>query len=373
MSVELNAYNVDDTKTGIGLAYFYPVNDTGSFHLVAKHQIEQLRRRYHVREYDLASTLRLGYYPERNFILHPLGYPFVSGSMQDFERKYGRVCAMKRQLDTLIGFDTADSNAISERFAQFLNVFDLVGVPSTFAKRAFVDSGVETRVEVIPHGIPKEFESPTVEITNAQMRHLLQLKRKNGFTYVLFFLLHSGWRKGADIVAKAMKIAQTKYPNVILVVKTKDVVDPYFGMLMQTKMIHVRGFMSYRELRQLYDICDIVVVPSRGGGFEMNALEGAARGKPTIVPRAGCFLDYIDFVVPVEAPNVCTPLPGNEIHIGKGWETTPELLAAKIIEIVEHYDEYAEKAKKNRAEIVKRYSWRKIGETLLRVFKDVVG
>ena len=372
-SLQTEFYNFDTEKTRISLAYFYPLGDKGSFHLVAKHQIEQLRKRYIVQEFELANLFLMSYYPSRNYVFHPLGYPFVSGTMTDFEKRFDKVNRMKRQLDTLIGFDTADSDAISPRFVQFLNIFDMVGVPSNFAKKAFLDSGVETRVEVIPHGIPYEFHTPNTDITNPTLRQLLNLKQRNGLMFVLFFLLHSGFRKGADIVARAMKIVQSRHPNVVLVVKTKDVLDPYMGHLTKTKMVHVRGFLDYDELRQLYDLCDIVVVPSRGGGFEMNALEGAARGKPTIVPRAGCFLDYIDYVIPVEAPRTCTPLPGNEIHVGKGWETTPELLAKKIIEVAEHYEEYSTNAKKNRMAILQNYSWNNIGKKLLKMFKDIVG
>jgi len=369
----MDYYNINNGKTTIQLSYFYPVSDNGSFHIVAKNQIEQLRRRYIVQEFELTNLFLMSYYPSRNYVFHPLGYPFVSGLMDDFKRRLDKVIALRRQLNSLIGFDTADSDRISEKFAQFLNVFDLVGVPSEFAKKSYLDSGVETRVEVFPHGIPKEFEKNDDTISNPSLRRLLDIKLGNGFVYVLFFLAHSGWRKGADIVAKAMRIVQSKYPNVILLLKTKDLIDPYFAELTKTRMIHVRGFFDNDTLRQLYDLSDIVIVPSRGGGFEMNALEGAARGKPTIVPRAGCFLDYIDYVIPIEAPNECIPLPNNDIHIGKGWETTPEILASKIIEVVEHYQEYLNKAKSNRLSIIRNYSYRNIGEKLIKVFKDTIG
>jgi glycosyltransferase involved in cell wall biosynthesis len=219
---------------------------------------------------------------------------------------------------------------------------------------------VPTDAIVVPHGISEEFYKPS-SITDPNLRAILELKKEKNLRFVLFHLAHSSYRKGADLFVKAMSIVQARRPNVVVLLKTCELVDPYVYEVKKLKHIQISKTLPLDVYVQLYDVADVVVLTSRGGAFECVALEGIARGKPTIVPNAGCFLDYVEYTIPVEVTDARpTVLEGNPIHVGRGWEVDVHDLADKIVEVVDHYDEYREKFDEYAEEVRRKYSWKRI-------------
>lgn len=102
-----------------------------------------------------------------------------------------------------------------------------------------------------------------------------------------------------------MKRIQNKFNNVYLVFKSPGVITRECPGV---NGIGLRDWMDDNDIKLLYDTCDICICPSMGGGFELNALEGTSRGLPTLVPNSGCFLDYIDYLIPINLNDK------NEIH-----------------------------------------------------------
>ena len=346
------------------LYYVYPMYNKVSFHFIAKNHIEHLRKRIKVQEIDENVLDNILWVTKKRILLHPIGYALLGDKIEMFHQRVKRLEKLLSVKERLGGFDTADSNRISQPFVDVLNKMDLVIVPSYYAKDTYLYSGVDAPVEVLPHGLPEEFLKSDKTITNDQIKKILSLKRKHKARLVLFNLTHSGYRKGADIVFHAMRKVQSELDNVFLVVKRGDILDPYLNTLRKLKMIEVAGYLDYDSFRQLYDICDICVVPSRGGGFEHNALEAIARGVPTIVPNSMCFLDYIQYMIPVEPSKAVKPLPNNPIHIGYGFEVSYKDLANKIRDVLDNYSKYKRTATRNAKKVRKEYSWSKICETL---------
>ena len=194
------------------------------------------------------------------------------------------------------------------------------------------------------------------------------MKEKN-LIYVLFDLRHSGFRKGADLVFAAMKRVQQKLPHVTLLIKRLQAIDPYLHMLKTLKHIEVAKQLPEREYRELFDIADIAVFPSRGGGFELQALEAISRGVPTLVPKAGCFLDYMEYAIPVEVADRVKVLEGNPIHIGMGWEASIDDLTLKLLEVIDHLEEFKQTFEKRAQKVREKYNWYRIGEFLAGVLK----
>ena len=194
--------------------------------------------------------------------------------------------------------------------------------------------------------------------------NIIGLKRakKYGNILILYFLVHSEYRKGADIVAEVMKRIQKKYPNVLLVVKSGHDTKRIFNNI---DHISITGWLDDKELKMLYDICDICISPSRGGGFELNALEAASRGIPTLVTNGGCFKDLINYFIPIRLSNkVVQPLPGNTVHIGYGYEVDKNDLEEKIIDTINRLEYWEHHFKNNSKEIREKYSWRNISKIL---------
>ena len=347
------------------IVYAYPIANVVSFTHVARHHVRYLREYVKIHEVDVDS-LDVTYWGEGyKLFVHPICYPF-------FDERKGGIKLAERFLDVarrkrykLVGFEVADSDELSEPAVELMSRFDLLVFPSTFARNVYVNSCelndvTPTDSIVVPHGISEEFYEPP-SITDPNLRAILELKKEKNLRFVLFQLAHSSYRKGADLFVKAMSIVQARRPNVVILLKTCEQLDPYVREVEKLRNVRVSRTLPLDVYVQLYDVADVVVLTSRGGAFECAGLEGIARGKPTIVPNAGCFLDYVEYTIPVEVTDARpTVLEGNPIHVGRGWEVDVHDLADKIVEVVDHYDEYREKFDEYAEEVRRKYSWKRI-------------
>jgi len=366
------------------IIYAYPLFQKGSFNKISQYHISHLRNYFKIHEMDcdqlvdLLNTLM--WTSPKNIILHPLFYPIL-GSPERIKTNWSEILGNFFNVSKkLIGIDTTDSDRISKNAVIVANNFDLIIVPSTWAKESYKKSRVKTRIEVIPHGVSDIYFKCNVHIKNEKLKKILELKRKRKYIYILFFLLHSGYRKGADLVFKSMIKVQHKYKDVVLVVKRGDLVDPHMYNLRKLRCIEIAGWISEEDLVALYDMCDIVLCPSRGGGFELNALEALARGKPVIVPHDGCFLDYIDLCIPVRISKRPIVLVGNNVHVGRGHEVDLDDFTEKIMDTIEAAKSTSPDSRvvqenifsKYQKIIKKKYSWKVVCEKLRRVLERVI-
>ena len=178
--------------------------------------------------------------------------------------------------------------------------------------------------------------------------------KQEGNILVLYFLMHSNHRKGADLVKNVMKRLQNKFENVYLIVKSKNAV-----CFSDIRSINITSWMDNNDLRLLYDTCDICLSPSRGGGFELNALEAISRGIPTLVTNGCCFTELIDYFIPINInKKMIRPLPGNPIHIGTGCEVDINDFEKKLTDVINRLDYWKKQFRKNSNEIKEKYSWR---------------
>jgi len=346
------------------LYYVYPMHQNGSFNFISKNHIRHLSENIRIQQIDEGTLDVIAWVTKKNVLLHPIGYMLLGDCMEQFPHRIKRLQRLKNTTKRLGGFDTADSNRISKIFVDVLNEMDLVMVPSSWARDTFIKSGVMAPVEVIPHGLNDALLSDSKEITNDAVQKLIEIKKKNNAILVLFFLAHSGYRKGADIVTQVMTRIQRERDDVFLVVKTLDVLDPYMSAFSGLKMIHIKGFFNDDELRQLYDACDICVVPSRGGGFELNALEAIARGLITLVPNGMCFTDYIDYTIPIKVKRSVKVLEGNPLHTGDGYEVDIDDFTEKMFKVIDDIKKYKRLFKRYSKAVRERYSWEKICDKL---------
>ena len=293
----------------------------------------------------------------------------MGDTLEQYGKKIQRLKKLLRIKNKLGGFETADSDRISRWAVDILNHMDLVIVPSTFAKNTIQNSGVVTPVEVLPHGIPDEFLNPNRIVTHPQLAELLDFKIKHKAIFILHHLPHSGYRKGSDLVYEVMKKVQEKYPNTYLIVKRLNVLDHMLGKLLSLRSFEIGEELSWKDYVNLYDICDICLVPSRGGGFEVPAIEAIARGVPTLVPDAGCFKDYIQYTVPITVNSYPEVLPENPIHIGRGFEVSLEDFYDKLTHVIENLEDYKRKFGKYAKEVREKYAWGKICNRLVEILR----
>jgi len=306
----------------------------------------------------------------KNILLHPILYVTIGDKADQFNKRIKRLERLLKVRHKLGGFETCDSDRISETAVKVLNQFDLIFVPSHWAKEVFTNCKVEPPIKVLPHGISRHYLAPPTRRPSPNLKWLYDFKQRQQALLILYFLHHSGYRKGADIVAKAMRTVQEDYPKAYLVVKRVNIQDPYLKLLRQLKTLEIAGWLNEEELVQLYDLCDMLIIPSRSGGFELNALEGLARGLPTIAPSQGCFLDYFQYIIPVKTEGSTPIFKDNPIHVGMGFTPSWKDLVRRIVDSIENLKDCKERASKNAVEISRSYQWENIGKILMSNLRE---
>ena len=197
---------------------------------------------------------------------------------------------------------------------------DEVWVPSEYVRRMYVDGGVDPeRVAVVPNGVDLELFRPDGP------RHGAGRPRGTRFLFVGGLIE----RKGPDLLLAAYLEAFAGRDDVCLVIKDfgadtiypgsdrRPVSTPRRGALPRIDYLH--DDLTDEEMAALYRACDVMVLPYRGEGFCMPALEAMACGLPVIVTAGG----PTDEFVPDEA---CWRVPAgvrpvNRVAEWTAWST----------------------------------------------------
>lgn len=368
---------IQSDKCNNRISYIYPIYNKSSFNVVSSNHIKYLRtakavlrdisQDIEIQEIDWSRLGDIDFEKNVNVLLHPILYPFGSPSQfSQNSRSFSRLLDIKHKIG---GFDVADSDKISPFSVEILNKLDLIMVPSNWARNAYINSGVKSPVEVLHHGIPDEFldNGTTTTSTNEQLKlskDIIKIReiKEQGNILVLYFMMHSSYRKGADLVTEVMKRIQNRFKNVNLVFKSPGVLARECPGV---NGIGLRDWMDINDMKLLYDTCDICICPSRGGGFELNALEAASRGMPTLVPNGGCFLDYIDYLIPINLNDKKFQLfIGNPIHVGNGFEADIDDFEEKLTYVINNIEEYKIRFRKSSANVRDKLSWRNTAKIL---------
>jgi len=273
--------------TSTPVYYVYPQWHTVSFTLVSHKHIEQLKKYFRLYAIDELAFPYRDIFCKPVCVIHP--YFFI------VQRNPQRFLYMLEKFKAVIGIDVADTDMIGRVGVQLANLANCMIVPSTFCKFAYERSGVKVPIHVVPHGLSKAYYDPRKLPTDKYLKHLLELKRKRNYIYVLFFLIHSGERKGVDLVYDVMREIVKMYNNVKLIVKI-GVMNEYHKRIVESMGGFIFSkFLNEHNLIALYDMCDIYPLFSRGGGFELCitpdtnviTLEGI---KPIVKVKEGDFV-----------------------------------------------------------------------------------
>jgi len=351
------------------LYYVYPKFQHGSFNKIATEHIKELKQYVKVQEIDESTLDNCMWLRQRNIVLHPILYVTIGDKEDIFNKRQRRLKNVIKVKNVLGGFETSDTDQISSVAVNVLNNFDFICLPSTFALEVFRKSGVSAPLYLVPHGISEEFCVEDKNIMNEQIKKIYDIKNKNKAIMILYFLQHSEYRKGADIAYDTLSFIQMMHRNVFLILKSSGGKNGILNKFRSLKTIEIPTWLKEDELRQLYDVADILIVPSRGGGFELNAIEGLARGLPTIVPNAGCFKDYIEYCIPVDVDSYPQIFRDNPIHVGRGWEIIADSLSNTLNHVILNIEDYKENAEKRAKEIREKYLWKTIVKNIFDILK----
>lgn len=183
-------------------------------------------------------------------------------------------------------------------------------VPCIAQKQAFIDSGVNVDIEVIPLGLKEQD---------------YQYKEREESEEFIFGLEGTlTFRKGPDLAVEAFQKAfpKDKYPNVGLFIKTRPMKGLPFGKTLEVKdgalvvdgderIIVVTETWNHETLiKEFYDKINAYLFLSRGEGWSMTTVQAMACGLPTIATDCSGIQDHLNnevgYLVPtniVDVPN----------------------------------------------------------------------
>jgi hypothetical protein len=155
-----------------GIVYAYPQWHTVSFTLVAKKHIEQLRKYTKVYEWD--ETTIPDIYVTTPFVLciHPtIGAVWrwlqqTSWIESNLDAALDSLSGRLRKFEKVVGFEVADSDAVSELAIKLLAPVDEVCVPSEWSRQSSSAAAAKNRCTSVPHGLDREW------YTHRQPTHL---------------------------------------------------------------------------------------------------------------------------------------------------------------------------------------------------------
>jgi glycosyltransferase involved in cell wall biosynthesis len=164
--------------------------------------------------------------------------------------------------------------------------------------------------------------------------------------------------KNLERLIEAYALIKESRPDLHLVLagKTDKLFKRHAASVEQQALrdVHFTGFISDGQLRWLYEHCAAYVFPSLSEGFGLPGLEAMSHGAPVVSSNATCLPEVYG-----DAAHYFNPLDTQDmIRAIKNVLNKPELRKKLILE-----------SKKQ----VGKYSWKRMAEQTLAVYKQVLG
>ena len=280
--------------------------------------------------------------------------------------------------EQLAGVDVCDSDRYSELAAFIANKYDKFIVPSSFCVDVAKRSGIKAKVYRLPHGVdpewytfPNVWDVAPVKSINPVLLQLYMYKVRKNKKLILFWLWHSAERKGWTEVYRVYTRLARERKDVALVLKTGLANPTEYQQVMQYDAINIYGWLSDYEKMALYDLADITLNFSRGGGFELNCLESLARGTPCIASNWGSWTDYVPDFLRVKTGARVQPLPNNALHVGYGYAVDPEDALNKLHVILDNLDDFKARVLEHRDKKLRNeFRWDAIAKRLKEIIEE---
>lgn len=340
--------------------YFYPMFTHVSWNSIAEKHLQHLTKYFKIYKINLEAFPLIDLYSKPIVILHPFFYPAAKWS-QSFARRRSR-------MNSVIGFDVADSDSISPLAVNLSNYASAMVVPSNFSKKSYIDSGVRVPVHVVPHGIDEKWlDAPPLKPNF--FKQLAEIKEKRKLKLILGYFLHSPYRKGFDLFLRFFDELYKERKDVCIVLKTGMGVGWIFRPL-DTVPTVIEGFVNglirihwleEEQQMELFDICDMYFLSSRGGGFEHPPFLGMCRGEIVIGAKGCSWDDWLPEWALVPSKKSDVILKGNHIHDGRGVEILIDKAVNKAHEILDNLDDYRSRLREYlNTHVRENFTWEKI-------------
>ncbi|MEJ8545141.1 glycosyltransferase family 4 protein [Brevibacillus borstelensis] len=287
-----------------------------------------------------------------------------------------------------IGVTMLECDRIPQHWARKCNQMDQIWVPSTFNQETFAKSGVnQEKIRVCHLGVEDTRFHPGVAP--------MSLPEVNDR---FLFLSNFEWvpRKGYDLLLQAYLEEFTSQDPVALVIKTYDgsSFDPNGTIMRKTwqRMIEregvnnppvlkfLTGGMKYEEIPSFYTAGNCYIIPTRGEGWNLPALEAMSSGIPVITTNWSAHLDFVNdensYLIAVERMENIPEfgISNDDIYRGSNWAVP---LFADIRKWMRHVYEHPQECKQKgmlaRENVIRKWSTAKMTTRILYLLHALEG
>lgn len=172
---------------------------------------------------------------------------------------------------------------------------DMIVVPSQFAKKSFIASGIPAeRVVVVPYGVELKSFAPD--------------SKPPSDIFEVVFVGHLSVRKGAFDIFAALDLLASRNVRLTLVGSMEPAVEKRLRQQLGADNVRVMGRLEHDRLRHVLSRSHVLVLPSIEDGFGLVVPEAMACGCPVIVTENAGALEHVThgvegFVVPIRRPD----------------------------------------------------------------------
>jgi glycosyltransferase involved in cell wall biosynthesis len=248
------------------------------------------------------------------------------------------------------------------------NRFDLVVVPSTYCRWAFLESGVSVPVMVVPHGVGSAFRP----------RHEL-VRRTPLIFYNTFHATSVFERKGVDeLVSAFLEAFGRDGRDAVLRLRTQVTREMFdlagrhdFGEAITVMPLEDLDVDSYAAL---FGLVHCTVHPSRGEGFGLVPLQSIACGTPVIATGATGMDDYLSDSNAIRvrtAGRVAGHSVGNAA--GAYHRIDQDHLVGSLQEMHTNWEHHYARTRRAAVGVRERYAWPAVLDSLARVVGEAAG
>lgn len=207
----------------------------------------------------------------------------------------------KLDIKKTIGYCTWETNSLPKKWVQYINQLEEVWVPSQFNKETFINSGVRSKIKVVPHvwHEQKLFNKKDVKLVDFFGNIIPHDK------YTFYSIGELNNRKGIDDIIKVFNHIQQIKPDCQLLLKLhyKQYGDKnYYKCIKQIKQLTdslgksiyiILDNLTNREILMLHSFGDCYVSLNKGEGFGLTIFDAWNYGKDIVATKYGGPLDYI--------------------------------------------------------------------------------
>ena len=261
--------------------------------------------------------------------------------------------------EIVIGYAPWEFTILPQRKIDHFNRCDAVWATSTFVRDVYLNNGIEHDVQILPHGVSKDWDIKDREVLDN-----------------FYFLLDNGGDVLTDVVYDTIEtFLDSELPDEVkLIVKTtKSLSD----VIEHPNVTYVEDFLPYDQYRELYYKSNCLLYPCNGEGFGLVPFHSVATGMPTITTHLTGCSDYSEHTIcwPHNWEEA-DPIPGsrNTLHDEDlGLWIVPDYAALPDIlhETIDNYHNLKLDAIKSAKILRSSATWDRITDRLISLLKKI--